>query len=353
MSWEFELIVEPYGGVAEGPAWDGSGLLFTEIHACRIMRYDPATGSVAVYRENTNYTNGLMFDREGRLYACQGGGHAVVRYEPDGPVTVLANRYEGKQLNLPNDLAIDLQGRIWFTDPWYEGAAGEWSHDRSLMELDHESVYRLDPRGAGAWPITRVTFDTTRPNGLLFSLDYRTLFVAQSGRLAEEKRQLRAYPVLSDGSLGEASILHDFGEWRGIDGMCLDTEGNVVATAGTTEGGPGPMIYVFAPTGEILDQHPIACSKPTNCSFGDADLKTLYVTSITGHARGRGSESGCGSEGMKGGVRQLRGFAGEWIESPRVEYAGTRGTPGVRRAPTSRTRCGSASYPLRSDPKRA
>jgi gluconolactonase len=283
VSWEFELIVQPYGGVAEGPAWDGAALLFTQIHASRIMCYDPAHRALAVFRENTNYTNGLMFDPQGRLYACQGGGRAVVRFEPDGGVTVLADRYEGKRLNLPNDLAIDLQGRIWFTDPWYEGAAGEWSNDRSLKELDHDSVYRLDPQPDGKWKITRVTFDTTRPNGILFSLDYTTLYIAQSGRLPEEKRQLRAYPVRKDGALGSPNVLHDFGEWRGIDGMVLDTEGNIVATAGTSEGGPGPMIYVFSPTGKIIEKHPVPCKKPTNCSFGDDGLRTLYVTSIDGH----------------------------------------------------------------------
>lgn len=283
MSWQFELIVEPYDGVAEGPAWDGSGLLFTQIQASRIMRYDPAARQCALFRDNTNYTNGLMFDPKGRLYGCMGGGHSIVRFEPDGQVTVLADRYEGKRLNLPNDLAIDLAGRIWFTDPWYEGAAGEMSNDRSLMELDHESVYRLDPRPDGSWTIARVTFDTTRPNGILFSLDHKTLYVAQSGRLATEKRQLRAYPVGADGTLGAPEVLHDFGEWRGIDGMVLDAEGCIVATAGTSEGGPGPMIYVFSPSGEVVEQHPVPCKKPTNCSFGESGLRTLYVTSIDGH----------------------------------------------------------------------
>ena len=283
MSWDFELLVEPYGGVAEGPAWDGGGLLFTQIHACRIMRWDPEARACTVYRENTNYTNGLMFDAKGRLYGCCGGGRSVVRFEPDGGVTVLADRYEGKRLNLPNDLAIDLEGRIWFTDPWYEGAAGEWSKTQDLKELDHDSAYRLDPQPDGTWSITRVTFDTTRPNGLLFSLDHRTLYVAQSGRLPEEKRELRAYPVKEDATLGDYEVLHDFGAHRGIDGMVLDTEGNIIATAGSTDSGPGPMIYVFSPSGEVLEQHPVPCYKPTNCTFGDADLKTLYVTSIEGH----------------------------------------------------------------------
>ena len=283
MSWNFELIVEPYGGVAEGPAWDGSALLFTQIQACRIMRWDPQTQECTLFRDNTEYANGLMFDPEGRLYGCQGGARRMVRFEPDGGVTVLSDAFEGKRLNLPNDLAIDLEGRIWFTDPWYEGAAGPMSEDRKPMELDHESVYRLDPKEDGTWDIARVTFDTTRPNGLLFSLDHSVLYVAQSGRHLEEKKQLRAYPVKEDGSLGPCDVLHDFGDYRGIDGMVLDTQGNIVATAGASDAGPGPMIYVFSPKGEVLEQHPLDCTKPTNCSFGDADLKTLYVTSITGH----------------------------------------------------------------------
>jgi gluconolactonase len=192
------------------------------------------------------------------------------------------DNYEGKKLNLPNDLAIDLQGRIWFTDPWYEGAAGEWSKTQDLKELDHDSVYRLDPQPDDTWAITRVTFDTTRPNGLLFSLDHGVLYIARSGRLPEEKRELRAYAVNDDGSLEAPIVLHDFGAHRGIDGMVLDTEGNIVATAGAVDSGPGPMIYVFSPEGDVLEQHPVPCTKPTNCSFGDADLRTLYVTSIDG-----------------------------------------------------------------------
>jgi gluconolactonase len=206
----------------------------------------------------------------------------VVRYETDGGVTVLADGYEGGRLNIPNDLVLDTEGSVWFTVPYYEGAAGPWSKTRDPKDLDHDSVYRIDSEPNGAYRTTRVTFDTTRPNGLLFSLDYRTLYVAQSGRLPEELRQLRAYPVNDDRSLGAPAVLHDFGEHRGIDGMCLDTEGNIVATAGYELGGPGPLIYVFSPRGEVLETHPVPCTRPTNCAFGDKDLKTLYVTTIEG-----------------------------------------------------------------------
>ena len=283
MSWRFELVDGPYGGVTEGPAWDGSGLLFTHIPSSRIMRFDPRSGSSEVYREGTNCANGLMFNPAGRLYACEGDARRVVRYEADGGATVLADGFEGQRFNIPNDLAIDPQGRVWFTDPFYEAAAGPWSQDFTHKELDHDSVYRLDPQSDGKWPIRRVTFDTTRPNGILFSLDYKTLYVAQSGRGPSEKRQLRAYPVREDANLGEASVLHEFGDNRGVDGMCLDTNGNIVATAGWERGGPGPMIYVFSPRGEVLETHPIDAQRPTNCTFAGEDLTTLYVTSTEGH----------------------------------------------------------------------
>ncbi len=285
-TWEFETLNPAYGEVSEGPAWDGSGLLYTHIQHSRIMRYDDATGVVSVYRENTNCSNGLTFDARGRLYACEGGATAdarqVVRYNADGSKTVLADRFEGKRLNIPNDIVVDLDQRVWFTDPWYEGAAGPWSATRVDKELDHDSVYRLDPQADGSHSITRVTFDTTRPNGLLFSLDHRTLYVAQSGREPTEARQLRAYPVNLDRTLGTPVILHDFGANRGIDGMRLDTEGNIIATAGWEKGGPGPMIYVFAPSGKVLEMHPVPCTRPTNCAFGGKDRTTLYVTSIEG-----------------------------------------------------------------------
>ena len=283
MTLKFELLIEPYGGTTEGPTWDGTGLVFTHIPASEIMRYDPVTGSSTVFRSGTNCANGLMFDPQGRLYACEGDARRVVRYEVDGTTTVLADRFEGRQFNIPNDLAIDLEGRVWFTDPYYEGAAGPWSQDRSNKDLDHDSVYRLDPGSDGSWSVERVTYDTTRPNGLLFSLDHKTLYVAQSGREPEEFRQLRAYPVEDDGSLGSCSVLHDFGAHRGIDGMCLDLEGNIVATAGFRQGGPGPMIYIFAPSGQVLESHPTPFDRPTNCTFGGPDLSTLYITTVGGH----------------------------------------------------------------------
>ncbi|MCB0061120.1 MAG: SMP-30/gluconolactonase/LRE family protein [Caldilineaceae bacterium] len=281
MAWQFEILREP-SSITEGPAWDGSGLLFTDINNSRILRYDAGSSEISMFRTGTNRANGLMLDKEGRLYGCEQGtpdgpgGRRIVRYEADGGVTVICDNYQGKKFNSPNDLAVDEQGRIWFTDPRY-------GDNRNDMELDHESVYRADPQSDGNWLVTRVTYDTTAPNGLLLSPDNKTLYVAQSKYGEGEKRELRAYPIRNDGSVGEYQVLHNFYPHRGIDGMCLDTEGNIVATAGWEVSGPGGMIYVFAANGRVLETHPLPCQRPTNCTFGGEDLRTLYVTSIEGH----------------------------------------------------------------------
>jgi gluconolactonase len=275
MAWQFEVLAEPMG-LTEGPVWDGSGLLFTNIPNSRVMRYDAGSGEISVFRTGTNNANGLMLDKEGDLYACEGGGRRMVRYEKDGSTTVICDNFEGKRLNSPNDLAIDSQGRVWFTDPRY----GDFRDD---MELDHESIYWLDPQADGSWTATRMTFDTTAPNGLLLSPDEKTLYVAQSKYGDGQKRELRAYPILEGGTLGQYEVLHNFYPHRGIDGMCLDSEGNIIATAGWELSGPGGMIYVFAPNGRVLETHSLPCQRPTNCTFGGADLADLYVTSIEGH----------------------------------------------------------------------
>ena len=276
MSWTFEILAEPTAGLTEGPVWDGSGLLYTNIPNSRILRYDPASGQTSVWREGTNSANGLMLDSQGRLYACEGGGRQMVYYPWGQDTVVLCDNFQGKRLNSPNDLAVDSQGRVWFTDPRYGNFRGD-------MELDHESVFRMEPRRDGSWEAVRVTFDTTSPNGLLLSYDEKILYVAQSKYGDGQLRELRAYPVNSDGSVGQYQVLHNFYPHRGIDGMTLDAEGNIVATAGWEVSGPGGMIYVFAPNGRVLETHPLPCDRPTNCTFGGPDLTDIYVTSLEGH----------------------------------------------------------------------
>lgn len=281
MAWHFEVLLEPIG-LTEGPVWDGRFLFFTNIVNSRIFRYDPEGGEFTVWREGTNEANGLMLDANGVINACEGGGRRMVQYPDGGETIVLCAEFEGNRLNSPNDLAIDSRGRVWFTDPRY----GDFRDD---MELDHESVYRLDPQPDGSWSAVRVTYDTTAPNGLLISPDEETLYVAQSKNGEGQKRELWAYPIVEGGPeegsriVGDHEVLHNFYPHRGVDGMCLDVDGNIVATAGWGVSGPGGMIYVFAADGRVLETHPVPCDSPTNCAFAGPDLRDLYVTSTEGH----------------------------------------------------------------------
>lgn len=270
--WTFELIAGPFG-FTEGPVWDGGGVLFVDMPVSRIMRYDAGTGLTEIFAEETNGANGLTLDAQGRLYVCESNAGRVMRYDPDGARTVLAERFEGKRLNSPNDVVVDRHGSVWFTDPRYG--------DRERMELDHDSVYRLDPVSDREYQMSRVTFDTTRPNGLVFSADESTLYVAESPPAPDGIRQLRAYPVLADRTLGEMAVLHDFGSNRGIDGMRLDASGCIVAAAGWADGGPGTRIVVFDASGTAVDEY-LTPAEPTNCCFGDGDLQSLYVTAKDG-----------------------------------------------------------------------
>ena len=264
MSWRWELI-HHHEFITEGPVWDGRHLFYSEIHASRTWRYDPASGDRMVWREGTGRANGMLRAPGGGLLACEGGGRRVVRYVVGAPAEVIADRFEGKQFNEPNDLAQAAGGRIWFSDPNYGGRP---------MQLDHESVYCVDPAGAPR----RVTFDTNRPNGVLLNADESELYVVESPHRPDQRRQLRAYPIAADGSLGEHRVLHDFADGRGVDGMTRTTEGLIVATAGHRERGPGPMLYVFEPSGRVVSTHPSPADRPTNCTFAEAERGVLYVT---------------------------------------------------------------------------
>lgn len=276
VTWTFEQLVEPFPAdsydITEGPVWDGEAVLFTDIPNATIHRYDHGADELTVHRTDTNEANGLKFGPEGHLYACQHAAHRVVRYGADGSETVVADAYDGARLNAPNDLAFDGDGRLWFTDPYYGDTPEE-------LELDHRSVYRVDDPGAAGEPV-RVTRDTARPNGILVSPDDERLYVAELDRGEGNDRELRSYPIDGDGRLGDHDVLHNFNPHTGIDGMCLDDDGNIVAAVGREGVGPGPMIWVFAPTGRVLETHPFPGPRPTNCAFAGPDLHTLYVTGI-------------------------------------------------------------------------
>ncbi|MFD1840581.1 SMP-30/gluconolactonase/LRE family protein [Paracidovorax cattleyae] len=285
MEWTFELLRAPDGPLlTEGPVWTGDALLFTHIRASRILRLDTASGRIGVWREGTGNTNGMAVDAQGRLYGCSSGRRAIVRFERDGTDTVVSDRLDGRRLNTPNDLAIDAQGRIWFTDPWNPANL----EPGAVQALDHCSVLRADPQPDGSYRTVRVAGGLTKPNGILLSADERTLYVAESGFARGTARELRAYPIADDGRLGPHAVLFTWGEdhrdvHRGIDGMCLDAEGNIVACTGWSRAGPGPLIQVMTPQGRVLETHPSPVDIPTNCCFGGADLSTFYLTTYDGH----------------------------------------------------------------------
>lgn len=291
MSWEFEVIAGPYSGPTDGPVWNGEGLLFTQLAMPansaenRILRYDPRSGEVTDFRRWTNRTAGLAFSADGILYGCQSAGRRLVRFNADGTTTALAHKLGGLYHNQPKDMAVDQQGRIWFTDP--HGNLREAANPQIKDKLDHASVLRMHAPPHQDAPISRMTYDTDAPNALLLSRDGRTLYVAESSEEIQGKRELRAYPILEDDTLGAYSLLHVFGAddngvHRGVSGMCLDNEGNILACAGWNRSGPGPMIYVFSPQGRVLETHPLPDGTPTNCAFGDASLGTLFVTTSEG-----------------------------------------------------------------------
>ena len=285
MDWTFEKVAGSFEGPTGGLAWDGSGMLFSAITEGRILRYEPASGNVTEFRKHTNRTNGLAFAPDGALYGCQEGSRRVIHFAEDGSTTTTAFLLDGRYHNQPNNLAIDSKGRIWFSDPWSELRA---SGPQIFPALEHASALRLELDSfRKLWSIRRMTYDTVAPRAVALSSDESTLYVSETDNSPSGRRELRAYPILPDNTLGPFTVLHAFGrdyrgEHRGIEGMCMDIEGNIVACAGGTKSGPGPLVCVFSPSGAIIESHPIPSDQPMNCAFGDADLSSLYVTTTGG-----------------------------------------------------------------------
>ena len=273
--WKWTQIAN-HDTLTEGPVWDGSGLLYNECSANTTFRWDPKTGESSVWRENTGAANGQTFDRQGQLFACEGDAHRVTKVdtsEPNAEPLIISDSFKGDGLNWPNDVAVDSQGRVYFTDPNYSS---------NPNNMEQESVYMTEHTFGGNWNTLRVTFDTLKPNGVLFSIDQKTLFVADTPTTAEEPKRLLAYPVNDDGTLGDHQVLHDFGTGRSIDGMTLTSAGTILASAGSSSGGPGPMIYEFETSGRVVRTHPAPADNPTNCTFGGSSLSTLFVTFMGG-----------------------------------------------------------------------
>ncbi|MCL6519440.1 MAG: SMP-30/gluconolactonase/LRE family protein [Armatimonadetes bacterium] len=245
----------------EGPVWHKDGyLLFSDCHQVGIYKWDPATGKTSLYREVPGNSNGLTFDNEGRLIAVEYGMHRLTREEKDGKITVLVSEYQGKRLNTTNDVVVRSDGSIYFTDPPY----GVKKEDR---ELDFQGVYRLSPEGK----LTLLVKDFDCPNGLAFSPDEKTLYIADSSA----RMHIRAFDVKEDGTLANGRLFtvlksRDPGC---PDGLKVDTKGNVWTT------GPGG-IWVFDRSGKHLGIIKTP-EVPANCAWGDSDGKTLYITART------------------------------------------------------------------------
>lgn len=300
MSWKFEKIAGPHTGSCGGLAWDGEAMLYSAVNEGCVHRFHPASGKTEVFRRYTNRVSGIALGPKGELYGCQEGGRRVIEFVRDGSSVVHAYLVDGKVHNYPNDMTVDRAGRIWFSDPYHPvPAAGV----QVFPLLDHASVLRLDcdrtmAATRGTWTIQRVTFDTAAPRAVLLSPDEKTLYVAEGDVGERSVRELRAYPVRQDGSVGAYRVLHVFGAdyrgtHRGIEGMCLDSDGNIVAVGGWKRSGPGPLVHVFSPTGAILETHELPGDLPVRCAFGDAGLDALYVTTAEGmvyRAQGTGRQ---------------------------------------------------------------
>ena len=279
---------------AEGPVWlpDSGCLLVSDIPCNRIMRYDERSGAFTVFRENANFANGNTLDRQGRLVTCEHSvTRRVVRTEPDGTLTVLADRYQGRRLNAPNDVVVRRDASVWFTDPLY-GIAGAWEGTPAPAEQPGTFVFRLAPDGT----LDAVITDLRNPNGLAFSPDERHLYVVESG--GTPRRGIWRYDVAADGTVGGRALLVDAGEGAAPDGLRVDRDGNLwcgwgsnglLADAPVAVGGHHAWpprgrsedldgVMVFDPQGRAIGfiRLPERCA---NLAFGGPGNNRLYMAS--------------------------------------------------------------------------
>ena len=242
-------------GFTEGPVVDLAGQLFFS-DSGRVIRRD-TKGIVSLFNAPDGGVNGMMFDIKGRLHLCQNRGHRVSRLNPDGSLTVLATECDGFPLASPNDIAIDRKGRIFFTDTAFKHGEGD--------NRTSSGVLRIDPNGT----CTLVVDNLRTPNGIIISPDERYIFVSDRGT-----QRLHRYLIQPDGSLQPDRVVYDFTPDRGIDGMCIDVQGNIYGAAGRDK---TTGLFVISPNGELLLHHPLP-DFATNATFGGDDLRDLYLT---------------------------------------------------------------------------
>lgn len=257
----------------EGPVWFGDArcLLWSDVPNNRILRWDEETGNTTIFRKPSNNANGNTRDRQGRLITCEHGGRRVTRTEYDGSITVLADQYDGKPLNSPNDVVVKSDGSIWFTDPPF-GILGFYQGEKAVAELP-ERIYRIDPH-TGALSV--VADDVSGPNGLAFSPDEKLLYVIES---RTRPRRIRAFNVSGDGeSLTDSKVLIDAGPGT-PDGFRVDVDGNL--WCGWGMGTPElDGVRIFAPDGEAIG-HISLPERCANLCFGGRHRNRLFMASCT------------------------------------------------------------------------
>jgi gluconolactonase len=273
---------------AEGPAWNGVGryLLWSDIPNNVQMRWLEEDGHVSVFRQPAGNSNGNTFDYQGRQISCEHGTRRVVRYEHNGSVTVLADSFDGKSLNAPNDAVVHPNGDIWFTDPGYGGLMdyeGKRADTDSVQPYQKEAIYRIDAKGG---KLTKVTDEIFKPNGLCFSPDYTKLYVADTGssHYPQAAKVIKVWDVVGEKSLtggrGFASmeLTAPAGDkLAGLaDGIRADVDGNIWASAGWVGDGYDG-VHIFAPDGVRIGQIllPEICS---NVCFGGTKRNRLFMT---------------------------------------------------------------------------
>ncbi len=255
--WKVERLPGKYE-FTEGPVWTPwQTLLFSDCHDNKI--WEIAGTSPKVYRDPSGPSNGLTFDKQGRLIACDYGHHRVTRTEKDGKITVLAERYEGKRFNSPNDVVVKSDGSVYFTDPSY----GCKPEDR---ELPYKGVFRIRPDGKADLLVS----DFDMPNGLCFSADESKLYIADSSKRAH----IRVFDVKKDGSISGGKVVATLVKQGVPDGMKIGPEGHLYSSA-------APGVLVYDRSGKLVDTIPVP-EVATNLAWGGKDGKTLYITAQTG-----------------------------------------------------------------------
>ena len=260
------------GRWCEGPAWFAAGhyLVWSDIPNNRMMRFDETDGSVSVFRQPADNSNGNTVDNQGRMVTCEHLARRVTRTEFDGSITVIADRFEGKRLNSPNDAVVRSDGSIWFTDPSY-GILSDYEGIKAEPELDGCHVYRVDP-DTGA--VRRVADDFVKPNGLAFSVDEKTLYIADTGASHDPDgpRHIRKFTVLADGKLSGGAVFAtcDAGLF---DGFRVDRQGRLWSSA-------GDGVHCFDPDGTLIGKVRIP-EVVANVTFGGPKLNRLFICGTT------------------------------------------------------------------------